>query len=90
MIQFILFLNCIFALTIDDAKSLSIYDENLNFARECETNCGAEMFDCITACGESAEDIMYYGNILFFKRVQLWIDEKSSFKIKTAKFSPLE
>ena len=30
---------------------------DLNFAEECETNCGTEMFECIAECGESTECI---------------------------------
>ena len=30
---------------------------DLNFAEECETNCGNEMFECIAECGESTECI---------------------------------
>ena len=32
---------------------------DLNFAQECETNCGSEMADCIVACGESAECVSF-------------------------------
>ena len=32
---------------------------DLNFARECETNCGSDMFDCIVECGESAEFVSF-------------------------------
>jgi len=58
ILKYFFSLIAIFAYKIDEVKTLARVDENcpdINLARECETNCGSDMFECLEHCGANTE-----------------------------------